>query len=77
MCAATRISSFEPLLLTVCAYMLHTLSTSADLEGAALEASLKMRCELSGAGYAIYWKEVPIEGLKPLTSSSMGSRGSN
>jgi len=28
------------------------------LSGSALDASLKMRCDTSGAGYAMYWKEV-------------------
>merc|ERR1719343_995236 len=30
---------------------------SADLSGNTLAASLKMRCDTSGAGYALYWKE--------------------
>merc|ERR1719343_988405 len=30
---------------------------SAELSGNTLAASLKMRCDTSGAGYALYWKE--------------------
>ena len=30
----------------------------AFLSGTLMDASLKMRCDLSGAGYAAYWKEV-------------------
>ena len=31
---------------------------NAYLSGPTLQASLKMRCDTSGAGYAMYWKEV-------------------
>merc|ERR1711976_616027 len=40
-----------------CGGLEHGSPESAYLSGNVLAASLKMRCDTSGAGYALYWKE--------------------
>jgi len=50
------------------------IPADAYLSALALEAVMKMHCDASGAGYAVYWKEEEVSSVEEKTDSDGGVR---